>query len=487
MSPAGCGWQFVDSDRCVEEMTGRSIPDIFREDGEAGFRDDRGGRDRARSWPNRRQVISTGGGAFVNPRNRDALRDGNLVVHLQVRPETVVDRLRNSKSGRPRPLLESADPLGRVIRLMAERKEAYSAAHVTIGVDDRSRYELVGELTRRFLAWQRAHRAPRPSALMVRARAHPRSAARPHAAAGGEVPLLAGPAALEQLPAALAEAGLRRPAVHRRRRVGGGAARCSACSAVLPSAPLLCLGGRRAEQDARAAWRASGTGSSSTARKRRDALVAFGGGVVCDMAGFAAAMLPARDRPGQCADDAARPGRRRRRRQDRHQSSARQEPDRRLLSAAVRRGRHRAAGHAATARVRAGHGRSGQDGDDPGCRPLVSSKRQVQRLAPGDARRARRRSVARSIELKADIVERDERESGDRMLLNYGHTVGHALEAGVRVRRVAARRSGGRRHARGGVDRAGDWACWMPTLRAAPAALAAGVAPADALVGGPDG
>jgi 3-dehydroquinate synthase len=37
--------------------------------------------------------------------------------------------------------------------------------------------------------------------------------------------------------------------------------------------------------------------------------------------------------------------------------------------------------------------------------------------------------VARSIELKTDIVERDERESGDRMLLNYGHTVGHALEA----------------------------------------------------------
>ena len=39
--------------------------------------------------------------------------------------------------------------------------------------------------------------------------------------------------------------------------------------------------------------------------------------------------------------------------------------------------------------------------------------------------------VARSIELKAEVVERDERESGDRMLLNYGHTVGHALEAGA--------------------------------------------------------
>jgi 3-dehydroquinate synthase len=37
--------------------------------------------------------------------------------------------------------------------------------------------------------------------------------------------------------------------------------------------------------------------------------------------------------------------------------------------------------------------------------------------------------IGRSIELKAEIVERDEREDGDRMLLNYGHTIGHALEA----------------------------------------------------------
>jgi shikimate kinase len=106
----------------------------------------------------RRQVISTGGGAFVDSTNRQALRDGNLVVHLQVRPETVVDRLRNSKSGRPRPLLDAPDPLARVIELMEERKEAYSAAHVTIGVDGRSRYELVSELTRRWLAWQRQRR-----------------------------------------------------------------------------------------------------------------------------------------------------------------------------------------------------------------------------------------------------------------------------------------------------------------------------------------
>ena len=107
----------------------------------------------------RNQVVSTGGGAFVDPENRKRLRDGNLVIHLQVRPETVVDRLKNSRSGRPRPLLDSPDPLGRVVQLMADRKEAYSAAHVTIGVDDRTRYELVGELRRRWLGWQRSRQA----------------------------------------------------------------------------------------------------------------------------------------------------------------------------------------------------------------------------------------------------------------------------------------------------------------------------------------
>src|SRR5260370_18401847 len=80
------------------------------------------------------QVVSTGGGAFVNLENRAKLRTGNLVIHLQVRPETVVDRLRNSKSGRPRPLLDSPDPLERVVELMAARKEAYSAAHVPISL-----------------------------------------------------------------------------------------------------------------------------------------------------------------------------------------------------------------------------------------------------------------------------------------------------------------------------------------------------------------
>jgi shikimate kinase len=149
--------RFVDSDRVVEELAGCSIPDLFSERGEAAFRAiERQAIERV--CAERFQVISTGGGAFVDPRNRAVLADGNLVVHLQVKPETVVYRLRNSRSGRPRPLLDAPDPLRRVVELMEERKDAYAQAQVSIRVDDRSRFELVAELTRRWFGWRRSRR-----------------------------------------------------------------------------------------------------------------------------------------------------------------------------------------------------------------------------------------------------------------------------------------------------------------------------------------
>ena len=46
--------------------------------------------------------------------------------------------------------------------------------------------------------------------------------------------------------------------------------------------------------------------------------------------------------------------------------------------------------------------------------------------------KALERVIAASIRMKADVVHRDERESGLRMILNFGHTVGHALEQATR-------------------------------------------------------
>ena len=62
--------------------------------------------------------------------------------------------------------------------------------------------------------------------------------------------------------------------------------------------------------------------------------------------------------------------------------------------------------------------------------------------------------IAESCAIKASIVEQDERETGLRRHLNFGHTVGHALEAVTQVPPVPPRRGGGVRHARRGGHRA---------------------------------
>lgn len=149
--------RFVDTDRLVEAAAGRSIPQIFQEAGEATFRQLEA-EAIASACAGSGQVISTGGGAFVDPGNRARLSRGNLVVHLQVRPETVVQRLRASRGGRPRPLLDGPDPLQRVRELMERRRSSYQQAHVTIVVDGRSTYDLVREIARRWTARQQTAR-----------------------------------------------------------------------------------------------------------------------------------------------------------------------------------------------------------------------------------------------------------------------------------------------------------------------------------------
>jgi 3-dehydroquinate synthase len=58
---------------------------------------------------------------------------------------------------------------------------------------------------------------------------------------------------------------------------------------------------------------------------------------------------------------------------------------------------------------------------------------QVGALAAGD-RNALAGTVERSVRAKARVVTRDEREAGIRTSLNFGHTLGHALEAALGYR-----------------------------------------------------
>src|SRR5260370_38314865 len=76
---------FVDSDRYVEDMTGRSIPDIFREDGEVAFRAIEH-EAIARIMAEKNQVVSTGGVALVYHEKPRSLPPGTLVTNLHARP-----------------------------------------------------------------------------------------------------------------------------------------------------------------------------------------------------------------------------------------------------------------------------------------------------------------------------------------------------------------------------------------------------------------
>ena len=112
---------FVDADHELEARCGVPIPTIFELEGEAGFRD----REEAvidELCARSGMVLATGGGAVMRPRNRARLREGGTVLYLHAAPETLWQRLRNS---RHRPMLQAPDPRNRLVELYQLRDPLY--------------------------------------------------------------------------------------------------------------------------------------------------------------------------------------------------------------------------------------------------------------------------------------------------------------------------------------------------------------------------
>ena len=130
------GATFIDLDDQIERETGRSIPELFASDGEAAFRalerEAVAALGPADTFPQLRRVISPGGGAIVDPRNRWALYRGRVPVWLDVRTEVLAQRLRRSPNVRP--LIQGGDPMGRIRQLAAARERFYGAASRVNGV-----------------------------------------------------------------------------------------------------------------------------------------------------------------------------------------------------------------------------------------------------------------------------------------------------------------------------------------------------------------
>jgi shikimate kinase len=123
------GWPFLDTDAEVEREAGRSIRDIFEEDGENRFRDI---EERVVRRVSERDgtVIATGGGVVLRSANVEALRKNGFVAHLDAPPETLVERIAGDSStpSRRPPLLPGNDDATEMRRLAEARAPLYAAA-----------------------------------------------------------------------------------------------------------------------------------------------------------------------------------------------------------------------------------------------------------------------------------------------------------------------------------------------------------------------
>lgn len=423
---AARGWRALDMDAEIERSQGRSIPDIFREDGEAAFRaienqmlDDALAVDRV--------VIATGGGvpAGVNAWDAERLgKPGTLVVGLDAAPETILARLerQNAEAGddAERPMLAGSDPLTRIAHLKQERQAAYDRAHVTLCVDNLTVAEVAQELDRIVDSAQ-----GKPLTLRLDAA----SAASDIVVAPGALATL-GDEIRQRWPHAL------RVWIVSDRHVGdvhGPAAERAIKDAGIEALQFWVEPGEGSKSlDVAGAlydWLLTG------GVERGDIVVALGGGVVGDLAGFVAAtvlrgivlvqvptsLLAAVDSSvgGKTGINHAA---------GKNLIGAFLQPplvliDTTLLRSLPQRELHSGWGeivkHAMIQRSTPG----GEWNDLSGF--LRRNQRQLTNLESPTIDYL----VWRNVALKAAVVEQDERESGIRAYLNFGHTLGHAIEA----------------------------------------------------------
>lgn len=120
---------YLDSDHEIEVQLGCTIRHFFQQEGEERFRDTEAKVLDALT-ASFSGVLSTGGGAVLNHLNRRYLRERSTVIYLKSNPEELIRRLRHDVN---RPLLQVADPMGKLRELFADRNPLYhETAHFVL-------------------------------------------------------------------------------------------------------------------------------------------------------------------------------------------------------------------------------------------------------------------------------------------------------------------------------------------------------------------
>jgi 3-dehydroquinate synthase len=414
--------RFVDADAEIERAAARTIAQIFAAEGERAFRArERALQDALAGSP---AVVALGGGAIAQPGAPERLASTGCVVYLRARADTLLARIGDA---RERPLLaglSAAQRRARVEALLAERKTGYESAQIVLDTDDGRPQALVRELAGRLRAHERQApaRALRQVEVDLGARSYPvEIGAGSLASLGARVAAVCGPrkAVLVTAPPigrrygaralrSLREAGLQATRVE---IPDGDAAKSLRQAARLYDALLA----QRADRDS--------------------VLVALGGGVIGDLTGFCAATflrgIPFVQVPTTLLAmvDASVGGKTGvNLPQGKNLVGAFHQPRLVLVDPSVLRTlppRELAAGYAEVIKKAA-------IWDAALFEALERDVDALRRLAPG----ALEDTIERAVRIKAEVVSRDEREQGLRMLLNFGHTLGHAIEALLRYRRL---------------------------------------------------
>jgi shikimate kinase len=147
------GLPFRDADAEVEAAAARSIPDIFSDLGEPAFRE---GERRviARLLDQPPHVLATGGGAFMDPKTRELIKEKAISIWLKTDLDVLARRVGRKDN---RPLLAGKDPL-EVLKVQAEtRYPAYAEADITVETGDAAHHVAVDQLLRALRGYVEEH------------------------------------------------------------------------------------------------------------------------------------------------------------------------------------------------------------------------------------------------------------------------------------------------------------------------------------------
>ena len=425
---AKLGLPFVDADAEIEAGAQMTVPEIFARFGEAYFRD--GERKViARLMADGQKVLATGGGAFMNEQTRQRIAERGVSVWLKPDFDVLMRRVRKRSN---RPLLQTANPEETLRKLLAERSPIYGLADFTIESRDGPHETvvdgIVSALTRR------------PSAGSSEA---------PPTAADAPPPLSSAAPERREVDVALGERaykivigqGLIDEAGAYLARLAPGAHCAIVTDERVAELHLEPLRMSLAEAGLRATAIVVPPGETSKSFsqfervcdailaahiERRDVVIALGGGVIGDLAGFCAASVRRGLRLVQMPTtllaqvDSSVGGKTAiNSRHGKNLIGAFHQPS--LVLADIGAldtlsAREFRAGYAETIKY-------GLIGDRPFFDWLEASWRDMFAGGP-----ARLRAIATSCAAKAAVVAADETEQGERALLNLGHTFGHAFE-----------------------------------------------------------